>query len=722
MSIKIKQHDITDCGAACLVSVAAHYKLKLPISKIRQWAGTDKKGTNAWGLVKAAEKMGFSAKGVRGDVSALPEVPVPCIAHLVVKQRLQHYVVVYKIRKDFVELMDPGDGEIHKKAIADFSKEWSGVLILLSPNNDFISRNEKVSNLTRFSFLLKPHKAILMQALAGAIVYTILGLSTSVYIQKITDFVLVDGNQNLLNLLSVGMIVILLVQIFIGVMQTIFVLRTGQLIDVRLILGYYKHLLKLPQHFFDTMRTGEIISRINDAVKIRAFINDTMISLIVNVFIVIFSFCLMFLYSAKLALIMGIIIPLYALIYWVTNILNRKRERKIMENAAELETQLVESLNAAKTIKQLNLEEFNNLKTELRFIRLLESTYKSGLNGIFSSYSSQFLSRMFTIILLWAGGYFVIDRAITPGELMSFYALVGYLTGPVSSLVGMNKTLQNAGIAADRLFEIMDLERDEEENTIEIAPNMLGNIVFKDVSFSYGTRVDVFENFNLQIERGKLTAIIGESGSGKSTIAALLQALYPLNEGHIYIGDVNIKYASAESLRKTVGIVPQNLDLFAGSVIENIAIGEFAPDMELLLRICKQLGITNFIEKLPGGFNTYVGEHGATLSGGQKQRLAIARALYRQPEILILDEATSNLDSESEYFVQQTIRQLIAEGKTVILIAHRLSTVLDAHKIVVLKDGKVMEQGSHTELFEANGYYYRMWKRQMPMQAVSSEI
>ena len=211
-------------------------------------------------------------------------------------------------------------------------------------------------------------------------------------------------------------------------------------------------------------------------------------------------------------------------------------------------------------------------------------------------------------------------------------------------------------------------------------------------------------------------------GMENDLTAALLQALYPLNEGHIYIGDVNIKYASAESLRKTVGIVPQNLDLFAGSVIENIAIGEFAPDMELLLRICKQLGITNFIEKLPGGFNTYVGEHGATLSGGQKQRLAIARALYRQPEILILDEATSNLDSESEYFVQQTIRQLIAEGKTVILIAHRLSTVLDAHKIVVLKDGKVMEQGSHTELFEANGYYYRMWKRQMPMQAVSSEI
>ena len=717
MSIKIKQHDITDCGAACLASIAAHHKLKLPISKIRQWAGTDKKGTNAWGLIKAAEKMGFSAKGVKGDVSSLPEVPTPCIAHVIVKQRLQHYVVIYKIGKNFVEYMDPGDGQIHKKGITDFEKEWSGVLILLSPNNDFISRNEKVSNLTRFLFLLKPHKSVLVQALIGAVVYTILGLSTSVYIQKITDFVLVEGNYNLLNLLSIGMIVILLAQLFIGVMQTVFILKTGQLIDVRLILGYYKHLLKLPQRFFDTMRTGEIISRINDAVKIRVFINDTMISLIVNVFIVAFSFMLMFLYSAKLALIMAIIIPLYAVVYWITNTLNRKRERTIMENTAELETQLVESLNAVKTIKQLNLEEFNNLKTELRFVRLLENTYKSGLNGIFSSYSSQFISRVFTIILLWTGGYFVINRAVTPGELMSFYALVGYLTGPVSSLIGMNKTVQNAGIAADRLFEIMDLERDELENPVELTPGMLGDIVFKDVSFSYGTRVDVFEKFNLLIERGKLTAIIGESGSGKSTIAALLQSLYPLNEGHISIGDINIKYVSPESLRKTVGIVPQNLDLFAGNVIENIAVGEFTPDMELLLKICRQLGITEFIEKLPGGFNTWVGEHGATLSGGQKQRLAIARALYRQPEILVMDEATSNLDSESEYFVQQTIRQLIAEGKTVILIAHRLSTVLDADKIVVLKDGKVMEQGNHAELFESKEYYYRMWERQMPVKA-----
>lgn len=714
MSIKIKQHDITDCGAACLASISAHFKLKLPISRIRQMAGTDKKGTNALGLIKAAEKLGYTAKGVKGGLDSLPKIPLPAIAHVIVKEVLQHYVVIYKVTDKYIEVMDPGDGQIHKKSITEFEKEWTGVLILMVPNESFVKKDEKVSNISRFFFLLKPHKSILFQALFGAIIYTVLGLSTSIYIQKLTDFVLVDGNKNLLNLLSIGMVVLVIFQIFIGTSKTVMVLKTGQLIDSRLILGYYKHLLKLPQRFFDTMRIGEIISRINDAVKIRAFINDTAISLIVNVFIVFFSFALMFIYSWKLALAMALIIPLYALVYFITNKLNRKQERKVMERAADLETQLVESLNSVKTIKQLSLEDFANLKTETRFINLLHTGYKSGLNAIFSGNSSEFLSRIFTIVLLWFGGYLVIDQTITPGELMSFYAIIGYFTGPVASLIGMNKSVQNALIAADRLFEIMDLEREEEENKFELDKQHQGNLVFQEVSFSYGTRVDVFEKLNLQIPHGKITAIIGESGSGKTTIAALIQKLYPLNDGNIYIGNVNIKYTSNESLRNYVGIVPQNLDLFAGNVIENIAVGEFHPNMERILDICKQIGILDFIEELPNGFQTWLGENGASLSGGQKQRLAIARALYRDPQVLILDEATSSLDSISEEQVQKCIRNLKQQGKTIILIAHRLGTVLQSDKIIVLEKGKLMEEGSHSELYEKQGKYYQMWQKQMP--------
>ena len=714
MNIRVKQRDITDCGAASLASIAAHYHLSMPVSRIRQIAGTDQKGTSVWGIVKAAEKMGFSAKGVKGNIEAIANVPLPAIAHVVIKKILQHYIVLYRVKDGRVEYMDPEDGLMHKVTIEAFAQMWSGVLILLSPSNDFVPHNEKVSNIQRFVFLLKPHRNILAQSLFGALIYTILGLSTAIYIQKITDYVLVDQNLKLINLLSVAMVAILLVQLFIGTAKSVFIMRTGQKIDLRLILGYYKHLLTLPQQFFDTMRVGEIISRINDAVKIRAFINDTAISLLVNVFIVFFSFALMFLYSWKLALIILTIIPLYGVVYYITNRLNKKRERKLMENSAELESQLVESLNSVRTIKEFGLESYSNLKTELRFVELLRTVYKSSLNSIYSGASTEFLSRIYTIILLWVGCYYVVDNTITPGELLSFYAILAYFNSPAASLIGMNKSIQNALIASDRLFEIMDLELEKEENKMDLSRDKAGEIIFNNISFSYGARCDVFSNFNFTIEKGKITALIGESGSGKTTLVALLQKLYPLNGGSISIGGYNIEHITAESIRSIVGIVPQKLDLFAGNIVDNIAVGEFHPDIERIIDICKTLGMLSFIEKMPAGLNSYLGENGATLSGGQKQRIAIARALYRNPEIFVFDEATSSLDSESEYFVQEAIREMKAKGKTIVIIAHRLSTIENADKIAVIENGQLVEEGNHSKLWNVKGKYYQMWQKQIP--------
>lgn len=609
--------------------------------------------------------------------------------------------------------MDPADGEMHTEVMEDFSTKWSGVLMLLLPSEDFVKRNEKISNFKRFMLLLAPHKNVLIQCLIGAIFYTVLGLSTSIYIQKITDNIIPTGNTNLLNLLSVGMLLILLFQILIGVAQALFIIKTGQQIDARLILGYYKHLLRLPQRFFDTMRTGEIISRINDAVKIRAFINDTGISLIVNVFIVLFSFVLMFVYSWKLALIMLTVIPLYTLLYVITNKLNKRQERKLMEKSAELESQLVESINSVRTIKQFGIEDFSNMKTEVRFVELLKTVFRSGKNSLFSGYSSETISRLFTILLLWVGSYFVIRNEITPGELLSFYAIIGYFMGPIANLVGANKSIQNALIAADRLFEIMDLERETDENKMELKRENVGDIGFENVSFAYGTRKQVFTDFSLLVPKGKITAVIGESGSGKTTLTALLQKLYPLNAGKITINGLNIDHFTLESMRYLVSSVPQQLNLFSGNIIENIAVGDLQPDMERIMLLINQLGLTLFIEKLPNGFATQVGENGSSLSGGEKQRIAIARALYKNPEILILDEATSSLDSTSEQYVKDTIRQLKVAGKTIIVIAHRLSTVVDADNIIVLSEGKVIEQGNHETLYNSHSHYFAMWQKQV---------
>jgi ATP-binding cassette subfamily B protein len=710
-AIRIQQRDISDCGAACLASIAAYHRLRIPVSRIRQYAGTDKRGSTMLGLTEAAEKLGFQAKAARGKPENLGNIPLPAIAHVIFKSGLQHYIVLYQAGAKHIRYMDPRDGALHRETIDQFKEKWTGVILLL-PGEEFLAGSQKISNAKRFWQLLSPHTGLMLQALIGAAVYTLLGLSFSVYMQKIVDFVLPEGNLKLLNLLGVIMVALLFFQAFIGAFKTILGMHTGQMIDARLILGYYKHLLRLPQRFFDTMRVGEIISRVNDAVKIRVFINDVALNIVVNTLIICFSIGLMFLYYWKLALIILTILPLYMLLFWISNKVNKKWNRTLMEQSAELETQLVESLNAIGTVRRFGLEEYANLKTENKFVHLLRSVYRSGKYGLFLGTSADFITRLFTIILLWAGSYFVIDRELTPGELLSFYALIGYLTGPAASLIGANKGIQDALIAADRLFEIIDLETEgSDEHKMTLTPALVGDIHFNKVSFRYGTRALVFDNLSLLIKKGESTGIIGESGSGKSTILSLLQHLYPVKEGNITIGGLDLQYITNASLRQMICAVPQHIDLFAGTVIENIAIGVFEPDLPRIMQLCRMLGIDEFIEQLPASYNSILTEQGNNLSGGQRQRIAVARALYRNPEILILDEATASLDPASEEKVQQTLEWFKKENKTVIIIAHRLSFLRNCDNILVLEHGRLLEHGSHHELLQFGNLYSDYWKK-----------
>lgn len=717
--IKIKQHDITDCGAVCLASISSHYGLNLPIAKIRQMASTDRKGTNVLGLIEAAGKLGFEVKAVKSklpdgsnNIEPLQKIPTPAIAHLIKNGKLLHYVVIYSVKKNRIQIMDPGTGELVWSKTEDFNKEWTGILVLLMPKDDFEKGNKQISILSRFGFLLKPHRKAVVESIFGAMVYTLLGLATSIYVGKIVDNVIPNGNGNLLNLLSVLMIVILILSLFIDGVKTVYMLKTGIKIDTRLILGYYKHLLRLPQSFFDTMRSGEIISRVNDAVKIRSFINVTLVGLMVNVFTVIFAFALMFTYYWKLAVIMLIIIPLYVLLYVLYNRVNKVVLRKGMEQAADLNAQLVESVNTAGTIKRFGLEEYEDIKTESRFVTYIKTIYRSSINALWASMSSSAISRLFTIILLWVGTGFVLKSVITSGELMSFYALISYFIGPIASLVGINRTYQDAKIAASRLFEIMDLDMEEVSGKMRFSKEQIGDITFEKVSFRYGTRKEVFKDFSVTFKAGQVSAIVGESGSGKTTLAALLQNLYELQAGHIRIGGVDIKHIDNADLRSLVCVVPQRIDLFEGTIMDNIALDDYEPDNARIFEICRQVGILEFIESLPLGFNTNVGENGVQLSGGQRQRLAIVRALYRNPEILVLDEATSSLDSESEKSIKQIVNKLKKEEKTIILIAHRLGTVMNADEIFVLKEGALVEQGSHANLIARGGEYAIFWKAQ----------
>ncbi|MGY3698717.1 MULTISPECIES: peptidase domain-containing ABC transporter [Bradyrhizobium] len=710
--IKYKQRDATDCGAASLASVAAFYGYKLPLSRIRQYASTGRSGTTVSGLMQAAQQLGFIAKGVKGGFDSLYKIPKPAIAHLVVKEVLHHFVVIQAIDRRSIIVMDPAYGEIRKLSHQEFKMQWTGVLVLLVPADIFQRRDETTSSFVRFARLLAPHRELMAQALIGSLVTTILGLSTAIYVQKIVDHVIAAGNHNLLNLMSVAMLLILLPQTLINLLRNRLLLQTGQKIDVCLILGYYDHVLSLPQKFFDSMRIGEIVSRMNDAMKIRSFLNDVSITMVVNVLVILFSFGLMFVYSWKIALVVATSIPLYLLAYWTINWLNRKRQRTIMENAADLEAQLVESLGAVSTIKTFGIESLANLKMETRFIKMLHSVYSAGLISVFGDNASTLLSNLFTVVLMWFGTTLVLDQSVTPGELLSCYTLLGYITRPVASLIQTNRIAQDAFIAADRLFEIFDLEP-ASGGSIDATKSELGDICLENVTFRHGAQPELFQHLSITFRRGEMTAVVGKSGSGKSSLAALVQNLYPLERGCIRIGPHDLQDLSTESLRKVVAAVPQSVDVFSGSVIDNIALGEFEPDIEKIVKICDQIGLRSVVDRWPGGFQAYLGENGVRLSGGEKQRLALARALYRDPEILILDEATSSLDSVAEALVVGVVEELRRAGKIIIAISHRLSTICEADKIVVLDNGRVVAEGRHPDLLAAEGAYARLWRAQL---------
>ena len=709
--IKIKQHDISDCGAACIASILQYYGSSVPISRIRIFASTNQKGTNALGLIQAAEKFGFTAKGVKGDLNSLYHIPKPCIAHFIIDRKYHHYVVLYKMNKKFIQIMDPADGRLHKLSHDNFQSSWSNIAILLVPAEEKTTFKQK-SIIRCYWDLIKPFRNHYSQIIFYSVVFSLLSISSAIYIQKIIDNILTEFNYNLLNILSIFFIISLVFQVFVYFQKNILALRTGQAIDSSLILNYYKHILKLPQYFFDTMRIGEIISRINDAVKIRSFINNTAIELLLSILIILFSLMIMLIYSLKLTLIFLIFIPVYIIIFMITNRINRSCQRKIMVSTAKFESQLVESVSSVSAIRRLNLEWFSNLKTEIRFIQLLKVLYTSGKNFSFSRSSSIFLSKLSALLILWFGAILVLNGKLSPGKLISFYAVIGYLTPSINNLLESNILIQDALIASDRLYEIMDLETEHSANKIEFNETMLGDIVFKNITFNYNCKTSLYRDLNLTIPHKKITAIVGESGSGKSTLIALLHKIYPLYSGQIRIGDYNLDHISNESLRNLIGIIPQKTDLFSGSVLENIILDDLNPDMHSVIDICRSLGMLDFINNLPDSFDTYVGENGLTISGGEKQKIAIAQVLYKNPEILVFDEAVSSLDSISEEIIRQFIFNLKNRNKTIIMITHNLNSITNADKIIVFKNGAVIEQGNHSELISNRSEYYSLWQNQ----------
>jgi ATP-binding cassette subfamily B protein len=526
------------------------------------------------------------------------------------------------------------------------------------------------------------------------------------------DSVLVRHETRLLNALGVGMVLILLFRTLFGMLRQYLVAHVGRKVDLALIAGYSRHILSLPLRFFEMRRVGEILSRVNDTAKVREAINGTTLTAVVDGTLVIVMVVVLWLYDARLALVATAFVPVLLASVMVHHPAARRLAADAMESAAQLSAHLVEDVSAVETVKAFGVERARAAEGETRLIKVVKEIFSLQKLGISLGTLGTLVTTLAGIVILWYGGHRVMDGALTIGELMFFYTLLGYLLGPLERLASVNVKLQEALMAVDRLYQILDLEVEAGDSARKVPfPGIQNALVMEKVCFRYGCRGNVLDKVNLYIPAGKTIGIVGESGSGKSTLLKLLLGYYLPTEGRILIDGVDTRDLDLASLRGRIGLVSQEPFIFNGTLRENIALGRPEAKLAEIFLAARAAGLEEFIAGLPERFDTVIGERRANLSGGQRQRLAIARALLRRPDILIFDEATSHLDTATEQAIQKTLRSVLA-GKTVVLVAHRLSTVKHADHIYVMSQGKVVEGGLHKHLLARKGLYAGLWNAQ----------
>ncbi|MGH4119275.1 peptidase domain-containing ABC transporter [Clostridium sp.] len=714
--ICIKQHDIKDCGAACLATISKQYGLKIPISKIREVAGTDKQGTSAFGIIKAAEQLGFTAKGVKVSKpeDIFTEFPLPAIAHVVIDGSLLHYVVIHKITAKEILVADPAKG-IVKYTPEDFFKIWTGVLILMVKSAEFKKGNETKGLFSRFFGLITPQKGLVLNIFFASLIFTILGILGAFYFQVLVDDVLQYNLLTTLHVLSIGFIVLSILKILLNAFRSQLLMYLAQRIDIPLMLGYYEHVINLPMNFFGTRKVGEIVSRFNDATSIREAISGATLTIMIDTLMAFAGAVILFTQNRLLFGITLIPVVLYAIIVFVFNKPIRDVNRKNMENNSMITSYLVESLTGIETIKAFNAEREVNGETEKRFIKLMKSAFKTGWISNIQGSIKGAVKAVFGVVILWVGAYECIKGRLSVGQLLAYNSLLAYFLDPIENLINLQSQLQTAIVAADRLGEILDLELEKsvDENK-KINPSTLkGGIEFKNVDFRYGTRKMILEGLNLSIAPGEKIALVGESGSGKTTLVKILMNFYQCEKGEVLINGYNIRDINIEALRDKIAYISQDIFLFSGTIKENLFFGKKEMDFEKVVDACKRAKIHDFINEQPMRYETMVEENGSNLSGGQKQRIAIARAILRNLEILIMDEATSSLDSITEKAIEKTMYEF-SKDITTVIIAHRLSTIMRCDKIYVMDKGKLIEGGSHSELISKKGRYFDLWKDQLP--------
>ena len=708
----VRQHDATDCAAACLAMICLHYKKETTITKLRDLMGTDIKGTNIIGLKKCCDELGFTSQAVRVDKEGfLSDFTLPCIANVITKEGLSHFVVIFKKTKKHVIIGDPAK-DLLKVKIDEFYKDFTGVLLILKPNQNFVSgkiKGEKV--FYRFLKLLLPQKKLFIYSILASIILTILGIVSSLFNKVIMDEILPYQLKGMLVSVLIIFSVIAVTQVVIGFIRQWMMIYLSQKIDIPLLLGYFEHVYKLPMKFFASRKTGDIITRFSDAFTIKGIFTNIALTLIIDILMTLITGVILFKMNAALFVVILFLTVISIGLVFVFKEPYKKLNEEQMQQSSVLNSQIIEGLRAVETIKGNANEETELENIEREYIRLLRIGLRGGMLSNIQGSISSLVQTVGNLALMYIGVMQVINNEISLGSLMAFITLSGYFMEPVGRLVQLQLQIQEANISMKRIAEILDSEIEQEDGSYQNVEKIEGDIEFINVTFRYGNRKPVLKNISFRIPKGKKVALIGSSGSGKSTIAKLLLKYYEPENGEILIDGVDISEFSNSSLRKAISYVPQNVELFSKSIYDNIRITKMNSTLEEVKEAAKQAGAHEFIKRLPLQYYTYLEESGNGLSGGEKQRIALARAFLKKSEFYILDEPTSNLDFATESIIFDMIYNKF-ENKSMLIIAHRLATIKNCDEIIVIDKGEIIEKGTHEELIALKGKYYELWEMQ----------
>ena len=708
----VRQNDQADCGPAALATLARHHGLAVSLEYLRHLSHTDRDGANLHSLRQAAEKLGFSAKAVRIPAESLASAPLPAVAHLTLAGGAGHYVVLFRANRRSVVIGDPAGG-IETRPLATFLEQWSGNLLLAVPNGLSAAgpHPQPKSPVRQFWQLLQPHKALIGEVVLCALLMAMLAVSTSYFVQHLVDSVLVHSERRLLNAFGIGMAVIVLLRTAFGAARQYLLAFMGRRIDLMLIGGYSRHILRLPVQFFQTRRVGEIFSRVSDADKLRDAIGGATTTAIVDGAVVASLLTLLWFYDLPLAAAATLVAPLFLGGIAINHAALARHSRESMEKGSQFASHLVEDISGVETIKACDAQNLRSDRTEAHLVGFIQSMFALAKLEVWMTSMSTFISGMAGVAILWLGGHRVLTGALTIGQLLFFYTLLVTMLEPLSRLASVNLKIHEALSAIERLFQVLDLEVEAGGHDQAPFTGVRQEIELRDVSFGYGSRHRVLDQVDLTIPAGKMTAIVGASGSGKSTLLKLLLRFHSPSEGQILVDGLDLRDFALGSLRSRLGVVTQDAYVFTGTIRENISLGAPHASLPDVIMAARAAGLDEFINTLPNRYDAMVGERGSNLSGGQRQRLAIARALVAQPDVLIFDEATSQLDTTTERQIQQNLRKTLA-GRTVLVVAHRLSTIMDADLIYVMEQGQVVEQGTHRELLADGGAYAKLWESQ----------